>query len=137
MAFSNIVINDGAATPVAKTFTPVSENPVNNFNWADRSGGVPIGYPHVRLSLKEAGPKGTASILNIEMKLPVLETPTGSTSGGFAPVPTVAHTGRIVFTAYLPTRSTLQNRKDLRALFANLLAHATVTGAFEDLISPY
>lgn len=137
MAFSNIVINDGATTPVAHTFTPVSENPQNNFHWADRSGGIPVGMPKIHLELKESGPRGTASILTIEVEAPVLETATGSTTGGFAPVPTLAHNPRCVIKMYLPNRSTTQNRKDLRSYVKNLLSDAVLVSAIDDLISPY
>lgn len=46
-------INDGQATPVAHTFSPVSIDAAGIAKWVDRVGGISIGFPTVTLSVRE------------------------------------------------------------------------------------
>jgi len=129
-AFAAITINDGAATPVAHTFSPNKLiGPAGDFE--DRSGGIKSGYPVIKITANDPKPGSTISKVDVEITVPTLETATGSTSGGFAPVPTKAYDCRFVGTFFLPVRSSLQNRKDLRAYVKNLLTHSLITDVVE------
>lgn len=144
-ALASLVINDGAATPVAHTFNPSGpdKNGVNYFY--DRSGGIAIGFPSVSLDLKEppVAPAGTSSKSNrvyrasVKVTMPVLEVTSASTGTGIQPAPTKGYD--LVFKGefIIPERSTLQNRKDILAYAKNALAHTFVTSLVNDLESIY
>lgn len=139
-ARANITINDGAATPVAHTFNPTFDKDMDIFE--DRAGGIAIGFPLVTVRFKRPAPaqNGSASSANgrvyrvqMNMAFPVLEVTSASTGTGIQPAPTVAYVLRCNSEWVLPERSTTQNRKDLRALFYNLLANTDVRKVLEDL----
>lgn len=129
-AFANITINDGAATPVAHTFGP---NTLVGLvaSYADRSGGISVGYPTIQITSQVPVKNSRLYKTRIRVTLPVLETVNASTWNGITPAPTKAYdmTGIIEFIA--PERSTLQNRKDIRAFIKNLMADAIVTSLVE------
>lgn len=129
-AFAAITLNDGQATPVSHSFDP---NKIigSTADYQDRSGGIPLGYPQVILTPIEA-PKGSQlNKVRVQVIVPTLETATGSTSGGFAPVPTKAFECRFDGVFILPVRASLANRKDLLAFTKNLMAHSVITALVE------
>ena len=131
-AIAALVLNDGQAAPVAKTFTPMDCTSALA-TWSDRTSGIALGMPQVTLSLvtgKEAV-KVTGKVA-----LPVMEVISGS-DGGYTPSPKVAYTVLSKFEMVLPNRSSLQNRKDVSAFLKNLLADAVVTKAVEEFERPY
>jgi len=130
-AIGNIVINDGAATPVAHTFAPVAVNG-DLASYADRSGGISVGYPTITASL--AAPSKTSRLYKARIKvvMPVLETISNSTMSGIAPAPTKAYDITADMTFLMPERSTLQDRKNILAFAKNLLANAVVTALVEN-----
>jgi hypothetical protein len=129
-AFASIVLNDGQATPVAHTFYPQSLDQSKNLAvYADRISGIPLGYPTLMLSLTQPtlpAPRLSSTAdrvfkVRFSMILPLLET-LGNTDAGFTPPPTVAATCRFNQEFIFPERCSLQNRKDMLAYAANLLA---------------
>lgn len=131
-AFGNIVINDGATTPVAHTFAPRTIDAKGVAFHDDRAGGVSIGYPTI--SISSVAPTATSKMYKVRAKvtLPVLENVTGSTSSGFTPAPTLAYTLTANLEFITPARCSQQNRKDLLAFVKNLLSHATMTSVVAD-----
>lgn len=142
---ASITINDGLATPVARTFNPSGpdKNGVNYFY--NRLGGIAIGFPSISLDLKEppVAPPGTSSKssrvyrANVKVTLPVLEVTSASTGTGIQPAPTKAYD--LVFKGefIIPERSTLQDRQHILAYAKNMLAHAFTTSLVNDLESIY
>lgn len=129
-AFAAITLNDGASTPVAHTFGQnTQEGLVSTF--ADRSGGISVGYPTI--TIQSSIPSKTSRLYKVRAKvvLPVLETVSNSTFSGIAPAPTKAYDMTCVMEFFLPERSTLQNRKDIKAFAKNLLADALMTALVE------
>lgn len=127
----NVVINDGAGTPVAHTFAPVTINgPLASY--ADRSGGIAVGFPTITASL--TSPTKTSRLYKARLRVvvPVLETLSNSTVSGILPAPTKGYDMTADMTFLMPERSTLQNRKDLLAFAKNLLANALVTAVIEN-----
>lgn len=129
--FGNVVINDGQGTPVAHTFAPV--NLIGNAaNFADRSGGIAVGYPTVLATMSL--PSKTSRLYKARFKvvLPVLETVSNSTMSGILPAPTKAYDLTADMTFFMPERSTLADRKNILAYAKNLLANAVVTALVEN-----
>lgn len=139
-ARANITINDGETTPVAHTFNPTYDKDMDIFE--DRAGGIAIGFPLIVVRFKRptAPVNGSASAPNSRVYrvqsnvvFPVLEVTSASTGTGIQPAPTVAYVCRHNGEWILPERSTLQNRKNLRALTYNLYGNADFRKVVEDL----
>jgi len=129
-AFSTITLNDGQATPVAHSFSP---NVLNGelATYQDRVGGIALGYPVVSLTSTEPNKNSRVAKVRAKLVVPVLETVTGSSTGGFAPAPTRAYDLTADMTFFLPERSTLAQRKDILAYAKNLLSNAIMTNLVE------
>jgi len=132
---TTLTLTDAAGTPVNRSFPLVQSSPDLSI-WKDYStnGGYPVGAGSASLSLKENG-NGT-SRLQGKLVLPSLETVAGDTGLGFTPVPTKAFECIGSFDLVFPNRSSLQNRKDLKAMFIDLLSDALVTAAVENFVHP-
>lgn len=129
-AFSSIIINDGLATPVARTFAPLTLIG-SDAKFVDRSGGITVGYPAIAVSVMT--PSKTSRLTKVRMKLtyPVMEVVNAATYNGITPAPTKAYDMTFDAMFFLPERSTLQDRKHILALAKNMLAHATATALIE------
>lgn len=137
-AIGNIVINDGAGTPVAHTFAPAGITGLVA-NYADRVGGIPVGYPTLDVSLRPPSPQSREKmyLATIRIKTPILDVTSPSTMTGIQPAPSVGYTPIAELKFWLPERSTLQNRKDLRAFVKNLMNDAVITNLVETLENVY
>lgn len=136
-AIANIVINDGKSTPVAHTFAPVTIDQAGVAKWADRVGGISIGFPTISYSLKNPNQGSRAYKLVAKVSLPVLEQTSPSTATGIQPAPTVAYNLLANIELVLPERSTLADRKDLFAFVKNALANAIFTNGVENFEAVY
>lgn len=128
-AIANVVINDGQATPVSHTFAPVTIDAQGVAKWADRSGGISVGFPTLSYSLKSPTGSSKSYKMTAKVVLPVLEQTSPSTATGIQPAPTVAYNLIANVEMVLPERSTAQDRKNLLAYVKNYLANAAVITA--------
>lgn len=139
-AIGNIVINDGAATPVAHTFSPTKIDSNNVAVFHDRSGGIAIGYPQLSAvtKLPDAARSGQASGANrvirnnFKVDVPTLEVTSPSTGSGIQPAPTLSYVNGVDINFRIAERATLQERKNILAYARNLLAHATIIAMVEN-----
>lgn len=127
-AFADIVINDGATTPVAKTFS-VKKTVGTLSMWEERSSGIPVAYTKLQSETKDSD---TVRRVKLAIALPVLETVSGVNAQGYTPAASVAFTVRANVEYILPQRCSLQNRKDINAFIKNALAHATFQTVIQD-----
>lgn len=135
-----VVINDGATTPVAHTFTPLGKDD-NGVYWFEQTTPAPLnplgakrlGYKQVRALSDQKQLAGTTKVI-LTVHVPTLET-LANNSAGIVPPPQLAYRemARVEFT--LADRSTQQERKDTRVLTLNLLGHAMTVSAV-DLLQP-
>lgn len=140
---SNIVLADAQATPVNHTFVPRGPDKDGLFWFEDQSQANQLGYWRISVEIKRpsANPSpGTSSAgrtnrVRISLHEPILANVTNSTVSGVEPAPTLAYVPRGFTEFVLPEAATLQNRKDMRKMMANLLAETQVTSAVESLIS--
>lgn len=135
-AIGNLIINDGQGTPVAHTFAPVTIDGTIA-KYADRVGGIPVGYPVIWLDAREPKKGATLWKCSMAIMVPTLEQTSPSTASGIQPAPTVAyfHTTKIDW--LFPVRGTLQERKNQRSFTYNLIAHATVISMLENMEAIY
>jgi hypothetical protein len=136
---ANIVINDGAASPVAHTFVPIGPDKDGVF-WFEEQGVSSASIGNFRLSLEIKRPPppqaGTSSKdrsyrMRYGIHTPILEV-LSNNSAGYTPSPTVAYTPRLFVEEVVSERGNLQNRKDLIAFAVNGLANATVLAVLRD-----
>jgi hypothetical protein len=133
-AIAPIVINDGKATPVAHTFQPVATNPPNYRE--NGNAAVPIvGESESLLNLKRGS--GSVQKAVVTLRVPVLETQSGSASSGYEAPPKVAYYLQANIELFLHDRTTGDQRKDLRVLASNLLKDAQVLAMVDKLEHPY
>jgi hypothetical protein len=135
-ALANLSINDGLATPVAHTFSPIGIDANQVASFQDKVSGIPLGFGKIATSLRapssgglQPGVNSAKSVYRARLKIdiPVLEVTSPSTGSGIQPAPTVAYTAIANIEFVIPARSSLQDRKDILAFAKNLLAdnHAT------------
>lgn len=139
-AISNLILNDGLATPVAHTFNPARS--IADFaQWEDRVAGIYIGFNKVSFQLIRPtgnGRTGSRNLkLNVKVETPKMETLSNSTVSGIAPAPTVAYRVVCEMNFTLPERSSLQDRKDMRAFIVSLVGTNQFTQALETFEMPW
>jgi hypothetical protein len=119
-AISALTINDGAATPVARTFA-VQNASAGKATWLEKSAGVSIGYIKLTDEFREAkSPTGANSrILAVEM-------PTVAVVNG---VTTRVRVSSSQVRLNFAQDATDQERKDLLAFMTNALSNAILKPA--------
>lgn len=138
-AQANIVVNDGEATPVSRTFAPRG---VNNgvALWQDVTyNPVIAGFGEIRQELKRpVDPASEVYKVIWTMALPILETvSTTGTSSGYSAAPKVAYVLRGKAEFWLPTRCTTQDRKNLEMCFKNLQGQTVHDNVIQNLDPAY
>lgn len=137
---ANIVLDDAQPTPVAHTFAP-SRSGNDMEQWEDRSASQYIGFNKLTLQItRPTGNTNSAGSRNLRLTLrietPKLETISNSTVTGIAPAPTVAYRPMGELSFVFPERCIAQDRKDLRAMFLDLLADSQVVDFVENYALP-
>lgn len=123
-----LTINDGAATPVAKTFAPVRISPDASV-FAEKSSGVSAGFIPLTVRFSAAGSKRATNRVDYEVDYPVLSTVAG--------VSTVAYTLRFKGYFVVPDQATALERSNLHAFVANGLQSVPVKSVIRDLDPMY
>jgi hypothetical protein len=119
-----LAINDGAATPVAKSFAPERVAPEGSV-FTERSAAVSAGFTKLGIGFSAASAKRPTNRIDVSLDYPVLSTVNG--------VSTVAYKG--LFRGYFvcPDTMTAAERANLHAFVANGLAHASIKAVVKDL----
>lgn len=131
-----LVLLDGQTTPVAKTFAPTVAS-MDSAMWQDRSGGIYTGMPTIVLSSRRPVKGSDLFKVRATVKLPVMEVVSNTSYAGIAPAPTISYTMMANVEIITPSRSTLQNRKDIVSFTKNLLADVQLTNLVYNFESPY
>jgi len=135
---TNIALFDAQAIPVSHTFVPLG--PQGNFDmvWEDQSQTSPNGYWRIGVSQKRSNGKVASGAIKTVITLlePVLEAIAPAASGLTQP-PTVAYVPTCRTEYLVSERSSLEVRKHLRKMNANLQAEAQITAWVESLIPAY
>jgi len=136
-AIAALTLADGQATPVNHTFSPVNIDSAGIAKWADRSGGIALGFPIVTFSMR--APTKTSRVYKVSRKIvvPVLEQTSASTATGIQPAPTLSYSLTHNEEWILPERSTLAQRKDLLAYVKNMTNNTVMSTAVQDFESVY
>lgn len=136
MQIASITVNDGQATPVAHVFNPVMSVPPT-YRRNGVSGQAAIANERLLIQTVLAKTVNGVNRVQMELVVPVVETPAGGSASGYVAPPAIAHEMRVKVEFFLHQRSEKQGRKDLRTLLTNLLSNAQVVAAIDDLEQPY
>lgn len=119
-----LTINNGAATPVAKSFAPERVAP-DQSSFTERSSGVSAGFVRLTTRFSPASAKRSTNRVDVDLDLPVLNTVNG--------VSTVAYVGRFKGYFVIPDTMTAAERADLAAYVANALDNTQIRSVIKDL----
>lgn len=136
-AFAPIVLLDGAATPVSRTFSPISIDVAGVAKLADRSTGIAIGFPVISLSCRAPSKASRNFRVSGKVVVPTLEATSPSTATGIQPAPTKAYELLGTFEFVLPERSTLAERTNVIAFVKNFMASTAVDTAVKQFETIY
>jgi hypothetical protein len=132
---TDIVLNNGESTPVAKTFTPDVVD-ANLVSYSEKSGVSYLAHPTLSLGRRMPTAQNGNRKATIRVKVPVLEEISGTTTG-YTPGPKVAYTLLANIDVVIPSRASAAERADLAAFAANGLAHSVINALIEDGDFPY
>lgn len=124
---ANLILNNGAVTPVAVTFTPAQSQGTNTPSlWIDKTNGSPLLYNRVTQSvtLKTTGVSKVKAVIS-------LPKPANMGTGCCVDsnVPQSSYTALCVIEFSLPNGSTLDDRKNLLAFAKNYLSSTVAQDA--------
>lgn len=117
-------INNGAATPVAKSFAPEQVSPQLT-TFTERSAASSSGFIRLGVALSPASGKRLTNRVDISLDMPVTAVVNG--------VNTVAYVGRFKGYFVLPDTMTSGERADMAAFVANALDNTQVRAVIKDL----
>lgn len=124
----SLSINNGAGTPVAKTFAPERVAPENSV-FTERSAASSAGFYRLTVGFSAANSQRPTNRVDLSLSLPVLQTVNGVNS--------VAYTGLFKGYFVIPDTMTAAERADLHAFVANALDVAIVKAVIKDLDPMY
>lgn len=140
-AIANLVVFDGAATPVSHTLIPVSvtrEKGKVSAVYRESIAGVPV-YAQVQATLSiEQLPSGVYRAESV-VEVPVMESVSGQNSAGYTAAPKVAYTNTIRTIGLFHERSDSAGRRLARQMAINISGNISTsvvpvaTGPFPEL----
>lgn len=117
-------INNGADTPVAKSFAPVAVAPALSV-FADRTSASSAGYHKLTIASSMADGSRKTNRVDIGFDMPIVETVNG--------VNVVTRIGRFKGYFVIPDTMTGVERADLAAFVANVLDDTQIRAVIKDL----
>lgn len=127
---AQIVAFDGAATPVAHTFSAVGvgkEDITGQFaDWRELATTVP-GYAQATLRITKRILKSGIERVSIDVKIPVMESIAGQNASGYTAAPKVAFFDTFSGVGQFSPRSATVNRRLIRQLLINILGGIATT----------
>lgn len=125
-AIADLVINDGLAVPVARTFVPLSASS-NQSVHVYRREAIAAGDPTILTSFSPPNGSRRTYRVNLRVNLPtvVLDSNTSVSS--------VLHTARFNADVVIPEAMTQADRDDFAAFIKNALADSVIEGIVADL----
>lgn len=128
-AQANIVLNNGAMTPVAKTFAPKGARRINDKDvalWRDQSSANAEGYPTITEQHAPPNSNGIEKFRYV-IEVPTLEQP--ASGGSYVAAPKRAYATVAVVEVWEHTRASQDELKDIVAYVKNFTASAYFSDA--------
>lgn len=128
---ANIVVFDGAATPVAHTLVPVEvskENGLIQASWREQIATLPT-EAQVRVEMKQRRLKSGVVETRTRVSVPVMESVSGQNAAGYTAAPKVAFEDAYEEVSYAHPRSTITSRRIAKQILTNLSNNVSTTVA--------
>lgn len=128
---ANIVVFDGAATPVSHTLVPVEvskENGLIQATWREQIATLPT-EAQVRVEMKQRRLKSGVVETRTRVSVPVMESVSGQNAAGYTAAPKVAFEDAYEEVSYAHPRSTITSRRIAKQILTNLSNNVTTTVA--------
>lgn len=113
-------LSTSATVGVDTTLSPEGFIQPGVTRWVDRSGGIPVGYPALTMSVRPPTKVSRVYKVTVKFLQPTLETVDGTTPAGYTPAPAKAYDCTFVGEFMIPERSTLTERQALFSRVASL-----------------
>jgi hypothetical protein len=137
---TDMVLDDGATTPVAKTFKPIKVEPnlltFNSSDYNSVSAEVYAGRPVLTLGNRLPSNQNGNYKATLRLRIPVLEASEVSAGTGTSLARPLAYTLSANVDVIIPSLASASEIKDLLAFVANSLADAQVVSTFTDMALP-
>ncbi|DAD52478.1 coat protein [ssRNA phage SRR5467090_3] len=128
---ANIVVFDGAATPVSHTLVPVEvskENGLIQATWREQIATLPT-EAQVRVEMKQRRLKSGVVETRTRVSVPVMESVSGQNAAGYTAAPKVAYEDAYEEVSYAHPRSTITSRRIAKQILTNLSNNVSTTVA--------
>lgn len=126
---ANVVLFDGAATPVSHTFVPVSvtrQGSKITALWREQLVGVPLeGQVSLQTELEQL--KSGVWHYTATVSVPVMESVAGNNAAGYTAAPKVAYVNTERFTGFHSRRSSITERRLARQLLINWMGNVSTS----------
>jgi hypothetical protein len=130
-AAANIVVDDGAGTPVAHTFSPARKDGGVVVYEERTTANTPSGF--YTFAISQTSAKTSKSVvrskLTLEVPIEVLDSTTGLYS--------YPSSMRFIVEVMVPKDATAEQRENVAAYLKNFVAHATIQSCLADLDAPF
>lgn len=139
-AMANIVVYDGASTPVAHTLVPVFSKMVAGSLfclWREQIASLP-NEAQVRCEMRQRTLKSGVVETRTRVVVPVMESISGQNAAGYTAAPKVAYEDANEWVNYAHPRSTITGRRVAKQALTNLSNNiattvaAATTGVFDE-----
>ena len=141
-AVGNIVVFDGASTPVSHTLVAISVERIGSkltVSWREKIASLPD-EAQVSATLTVEKTKAGTVVSTFDVRVPVMESVTGANASGYTAAQKVAFTDRNCWVSYAHPRSTVSSRRLARMLLTNISNNvsastaAAVTGVISECV---
>jgi len=131
-AIANIVVFDGAATPVTHTLVPESVSRESKTDvvceWREQLSTLPK-YAQIRASTRISLLKSGVYKVEARSVVPVMEAILNQNAAGYTAAPKVAYENQFICTAFLHQRSSVTDRRLARQILVNMLGNVSTSVA--------
>lgn len=129
---ANIVVYDGAATPVAHTLVPVevvkdSKTGIITAMWREQIAALPT-YAQITATARlSKNPKSGVWNVDFRVQVPIMESVSGQNAAGYTAAPKVAYVDTSGFYGHYHERGTIAGRRLSRQIAVNIGNNVTTS----------
>lgn len=122
---ANIVVYDGAATPVAHTLVPVevvkdSKTGIITAMWREQIAALPTYAQITAIARLSKNPKSGVWNVDFRVQVPIMESVSGQNAAGYTAAPKVAYVDTSGFYGHYHERGTIAGRRLSRQIAVNI-----------------
>lgn len=128
---ADIVVFDGATTPVSHTLKPIDVSREKNkviARWREQLASLPTEAQVRATETSEILPSGVTRV-DLKVVVPVMESISGQNAAGYTAAPKVAYEDTFILTSFQHSRSTIAGRRLARQMLVNIAGNVSTSVA--------